>query len=225
MLLTLSSLSFAQIMDTNHPSSTEEASTPNEVTFRDIRINDEEFTIYTIKDRKNYLEPKYYCSDGITPYIEPIKTIDIINLASVAALNLQSINVMMNGTNDKEMHLGMGYIAGSGTSAFLQVVLPKKMKSRKLISFLGGAGMAFLAGVAKEVKDSDGSGNVEFLDAFATAGGGAIGAFQVSLTDFKRIFTSKKSKNKEKMFEKGLTLDELELIVREKNNQNAQSTL
>jgi hypothetical protein len=27
------------------------------------------------------------------------------------------------------------------------------------------------------------------------------------------------------MFEKGLTLDELELIVREKNNQNAQSTL
>ncbi len=175
----------------------------------DIQIEDKTFTVFKIKNRDNYLQPKYYCNDGITPYIEPIKTTDILNLTSATALSIYAYDIYKNGTNDKQMHFATGYVLGATTTGLLQLVLPKDMRNRKLISFLGGVGISFLAGVGKEVKDSDGSGNVEFLDALSTAGGGAIGSFQISLTDVKRIFGS--SKKKKRLFEeKELTLEELE---------------
>jgi hypothetical protein len=116
------------------------------------------------------------------------------------ALNVAAYSVFTSDrANDKQKHLAAGFILGNVSNGLAQLFLPKDMKNRKLFSTLIGFGTAFVFGVAKEVKDSDGSGNVEFNDAFATSMGGLAGTLTISFTDLKKIFKNKKNTSDNKL--------------------------
>jgi hypothetical protein len=76
---------------------------------------------------------------------------------------------------DKLKHGFAGYAAASFTHGCLELILPDHLRFRRLISVLSGVGASIIAGVGKEYYDSLGYGNVETLDAVATAGGGVGG--------------------------------------------------
>ncbi len=76
---------------------------------------------------------------------------------------------------DKLKHGFAGYAAASFTHGCLELILPDNLRFRRLISVLSGVGASIIAGVGKEYYDSLGYGNVETLDAVATAGGGVGG--------------------------------------------------
>jgi hypothetical protein len=116
------------------------------------------------------------------------------NINRSAALNI-STNALaaysviyMDPSKDKLRHFSAGYIAGNMTNGFLQLVIPKKNKNRKMYSFLGGIGASVIIGVGKEYWDSLGHGQVEVNDALATLAGGATGSLTISLNDVSAFF-------------------------------------
>ncbi len=187
-----------------------------------VNLNGEPLTIISLKKRGGFgLTEKYYCAETGEPVIPNLNFGDIAAFSSILTLNTVTAKIYLDRNHtprsDKLLHFTTGYNIGSFGTGLAQLILPKKMKRRRLIAFLAGSGLAILSGIAKEVKDSDGSGNVELLDALATSAGGVTGAAIFSLTDVQRIFSkNKRKKIKENSYElSDLERLELELAAKE----------
>lgn len=122
---------------------------------------------------------------------------DALFAANIAAAGLASYS-LLKSDYDKTKHVMAGYIISSTTAGAFQLLLPKTMKHRKLVSAALGFGASVLIGTAKEVYDAQHPLNhtADKYDAYATFAGGAVGTVAISLTDVKKVFTRQQSKTK-----------------------------
>jgi hypothetical protein len=131
-------------------------------------------------------------------------TNDLVATTNVAAGSLVfAANVAANGLAayslfksdyDKTKHFMAGYIISSTTTGAFQLLLPKTMKHRKLVSAALGFGASVLIGTAKEVYDAQHplKHSADKYDAYAAIAGGAVGTVAISFTDVKKVFSRKK---------------------------------
>ena len=98
----------------------------------------------------------------------------------------------MNATWDKEQHFLVGYGIANFSNGLFQLLLPKDMKHRVLVSTLLGFGMSVVAGAAKEYYDSRHPLNhtADINDFLATSAGGAIGTLTLKF-DIRKVLYGK----------------------------------
>ena len=127
-------------------------------------------------DRINFdLKPEYQFHDR-----------DALLLGNIAATGAAAYGVIAwNPHQDKVRHFLAGYVVGNVTNATFQLILPQKMKHRRLVSALLGFGAGALIGTAKEIYDAQGYGAPDVKDALATAAGGGFGTLTMSF-DLKK---------------------------------------
>jgi uncharacterized protein YfiM (DUF2279 family) len=108
------------------------------------------------------------------------------NLAVDAAVGFK----FMYSTWDKEQHFLVGYGIANFSNGVFQLLLPKDMKHRVLVSTLLGFGMSVLAGAGKEYYDSRHPQNhtADVNDFLATAAGGAIGTLTLKFDLRKALY-------------------------------------
>jgi uncharacterized protein YfiM (DUF2279 family) len=95
---------------------------------------------------------------------------------------------------DKLLHFYAGYLVGNVTNGAFQLILPKTMKNRRLVSALLGVGMSALVGGAKEFYDSRHPENhtVDAKDFWATVGGGMVGSLTLTFDLNKMLYGNKR---------------------------------
>src|SRR5690606_811740 len=98
---------------------------------------------------------------------------------------------------DKQLHAAAGFVISSGT----YIVVKQTTGSNKK-AIIWSLATSTVAGITKEIIDSQGSGTPEFGDALATTAGGALG----TLT-FYFILDKKKKKKKPKLDEEDVALN------------------
>lgn len=118
------------------------------------------------------------------------RTLLLTNLVGTAAAGYGVYAV--NPQYDKVRHFLAGYVIANGTNAAFQLILPKDMKHRKLVTFMAGFGASVIVGVGKEVRDSYGYGHPSTMDAVATAAGGLAGTLTINVVDIQNAFKKKK---------------------------------
>lgn len=101
------------------------------------------------------------------------------NLASDVIAGINAIK--MDPQKDKERHFLVGHVIGNVTSGAMQIILPKYVENRKLLSTLTGFGASVLIGLAKEYRDGKGYGHADATDAIATSLGGICGSITMSI--------------------------------------------
>ncbi len=77
-----------------------------------------------------------------------------------------------SNAGDKELHFNAGYIVGSISSELCSPIYKKQTNKSRQLRFWCSFGAATVAGLAKELYDSTGRGNVEAADAVVTSFGG-----------------------------------------------------
>lgn len=84
--------------------------------------------------------------------------------------------------HDKLLHAYAGYVIANLSNGIFQIVLPKEMKHRRLISALLGFGMSALVGGAKEFYDMQHRDvhTPDIKDFMSTIGGGLAGTLTMS---------------------------------------------
>jgi hypothetical protein len=97
---------------------------------------------------------------------------------------------LMHATWDKEMHFLIGYELGNISNGVFQLILPKDMKHKKLVSALLGFGVSAFAGAAKEYYDYKNPRNhtADVNDFLATAAGGAFGTLTLTFDLRKALY-------------------------------------
>ncbi len=93
-------------------------------------------------------------------------------------------------TWDKEQHFLAGYCIANISNGLFQLLLPKDMKHRVLVSTLLGFGMSVLAGATKEIYDAQNpkTHTADINDFLATAAGGAIGTLTLKFDIDKALY-------------------------------------
>ena len=111
-------------------------------------------------------------------------------LAANFAANVGIGYRFMNATWDKEKHFLVGYGIANISNGIFQLLLPKDMKHRVLVSTLLGFGVSVLAGAAKEYSDSRDPlhHTADVNDFLATAAGGAIGTLTLKFDIRKALY-------------------------------------
>lgn len=89
---------------------------------------------------------------------------------------------------DKMQHVLVGYAIGNLSTQIASLLLPKNTKNKKWIETLIGFGSAFIIADLKELRDLQGYGTPDVLDAAATSLGGAAGAIVFNIDDICGIF-------------------------------------
>ena len=89
---------------------------------------------------------------------------------------------------DKQLHAAAGFVISSGTYAIV-----KQQTGSKKKAFIWSLAASTLAGIGKEVYDSQTHGEPDFGDALATTLGGAVGTFTIHI-----ILDKKRKKTKVK---------------------------
>lgn len=120
---------------------------------------------------------------------------DALLLGNIAATGAAAYGVIAwNPRQDEVRHFLAGYVVGNVANASFQLILPQKMKHRRLVSALLGFGTGALIGAAKEVYDAQGYGRPSVNDALITAAGGGVGTLTMTF-DLKKVFkrTSKQA--------------------------------
>ena len=85
-------------------------------------------------------------------------------------------------SQDKLLHAYAGYVIANLSNGIFQIVLPKEMKHRRLISALLGFGMSALVGGAKEFYDAQHRDvhTPDIKDFMSTIGGGLAGTLTMT---------------------------------------------
>jgi len=111
-------------------------------------------------------------------------------LAANLAGNMGVAWRFMHATWDKEMHFLVGYELGNISNGLFQLILPKDMKHKKLVSALLGFGVSALAGAAKEYYDYNHprTHTADVNDFLATAAGGAVGTLTLTFDLRKALY-------------------------------------
>lgn len=93
-------------------------------------------------------------------------------------------------TWDKEQHFLAGYCLANVSNGLFQLLLPKDMKHRVLVSTLLGFGMSVLAGAGKEIYDAQNpkTHTADINDFMATAAGGALGTLTLKFDLRKALY-------------------------------------
>ncbi len=93
-----------------------------------------------------------------------------------AALIATVLHTTLQAPEDKKKHALVGSLIGLGTTKICQKFFSGD--DNRLVCALTGAGAALLAGIAKEVYDTGGRGNVDAMDAVYTFVPGALISFK-----------------------------------------------
>ena len=111
-------------------------------------------------------------------------------LAANFAANVAVGFKFMYSNWDKEQHFLVGYGIANVSNGIFQLLLPKDMKHRVLVSTLLGFGMSVLAGAGKEFYDAQHpqSHTADMNDFLATSAGGAIGTLTLKFDLRKALY-------------------------------------
>lgn len=158
---------------------------------KEININGESFVSYDLSllGQQNFDSSQSFTINCFNEKAAPLN----LNLeksmfaANFAATALAGYGVYKS-KNDKLQHVFAGFLISTTVSGAMQMILPKEMKHRKLVSSLIGFGAAVLIGTGKELRDKQGYGHASVADALATYAGGAMGSVSISFTDLGNLF-------------------------------------
>lgn len=144
---------------------------------------------YVQIDLSPKVQPPFQCPSNTA--ISLNRALLMVNMASTIAAGVGVLKV--SPRQDKLRHALAGYMVGNVTTGTLLLILPDDTKNRKLLSALSGLGASVLVGVGKEVRDTQGYGTPDKMDAVVTALGGLGGTFTISVVDVKKA-TKKKQR-------------------------------
>ncbi len=158
---------------------------------KELEINGEKFLSYDLATLRPH-RPTTHRPAAVDCFNQNTAPLNLNLEKSMFAANLAATALAGYGVykskNDKLQHVFAGFVISTTVSGAMQLMLPKDMKHRKLVSSLIGFGAAVLIGTAKEVRDRQGFGHPSAADAFATYAGGAVGSVSISFTDLGSLF-------------------------------------